>query len=164
MLTIVFIMTTRWGKPSFPCHSNILHCYTHQDLNRTFRLPVRHAKVTAMGGRYVFVLSSQLFSYSTCSTCLLLSNGERLRLGCKPVVLDHTGCAIYTMVTIVSIMTEKWGIQPIPSSFQHHPLKRILHLLGLKPTPPYCWSSFKHPATIFFYFLINAIQGYRLLW
>ena len=59
-----------------------------------------------------------------------------------PVVLYHAGGATYTMVTIVSITTTRWGIPPRSTpSFQHPPLKRMLHSPGLKPAPSDCQSD-----------------------
>ena len=128
---------------------------------RSDALPLRHsAKVTAKDERDVFSLFSQ-YSHSPPAPHATqetwreptspwlqhcCSNGERLRPGCKPVV--HASCIVPRWCCHLYYgdhsfdNNHQMGRTPRSTpSFQHPPLKRMLHWPGLEPAPSDCRSD-----------------------
>ena len=93
MVTIVSITTARWGVPPVPLSILIVH---------QLHMPPRKLE----GNQH----------HPDCSTAAQMGRGWDLvaSQSFMPVVLYPAGAATYTMVTIVSITTARWGVPPVP--------------------------------------------------
>ena len=143
MVTIVSITTARWGVPPVPLHhSNILlwkGCYTGRDLNLHLLIAgqtryhyatvprwQRRMNEMCLACSLSILIVHQLHMpprklegnqhHPDCSTAAQMGRGWDLvaSQSFMPVVLYHAGAATYTMVTIVSITTARWGVPPVP--------------------------------------------------